>query len=153
MAGFDPNEPREAGRWTKGGGGGGDSAVERHLVDPRVTDVGGDEWNKKTADRLEREYAAVRPEIDAIATEGVAVKPSNWEVVAHPDIPGKLALQSGTSGADNQYGLNANGVGINAFATVAEAKAAIATYSPTQSLMEPEEDAPDAAPKEWGDLT
>lgn len=68
---YDPNETRDPhGRWTRGGGG--DSGeVERHLLDPRVIDVSGDEWNRKTAERLEKEYAAVRPEIDAIATQGV----------------------------------------------------------------------------------
>src|ERR1035437_438503 len=100
MAGFDPNEPREGRRWTTGGGapgtGGTDersSVVERNLVDPRVTDVGGDEWNKKTATRLEKEYAAVRPEIDKIAIKGVVVTPSNWDVVEHPTANGQFALQ------------------------------------------------------------
>src|ERR1035437_9114851 len=153
MPGYNPDELREGTgphptRWTTGGGG-GDSAVERHLLDPRVTDVGGDEWNRKTAERLEKEYAAVRPEIDAIATEVVLVTPSDWKVVEHPDAGGplKFALQA----SNGTYGLNANGVGINAFATIAEAEASKATYSPTQSLMDDEE--PDAAPKEWGDLT
>lgn len=154
MVDFNPDlHPRGAlGRWTESGGS-SDAAtavVERHLLDPRVTDVGGDEWNKKTAERLEKEYAAVRPEIDAIATEGVAVTPSDWKVVEHPDAGGplKFALQA----SNGTYGLNANGVGINAFATIAEAEAAKAEYSQTQSLMEPEEE-PDAAPQEWGDLT
>src|ERR1039458_3802683 len=110
MAGFNPDEPRDKGRWTTGGGSG---EVERHLLDPRVIDVSGDEWNRKTAERLEKEYAAVRPEIDAIATEGVAVTPSDWKVVEHPDAGGplKFALQA----SNGTYGLNANGVGINAF--------------------------------------
>jgi hypothetical protein len=151
---FDPNEARipsgpGGGRWTTGGGGG--DAVKRHLVDPRVTDVGGDEWNKKTAERLEKEYAAVRPEIDAIATEGVAVTPSDWKVVEHPDplwAGSKFALQA----SDGTYGLNPDGVGVASFANATVAEAAIATYAPAQSLMEPEEE-PDAAPKEWGDLS
>ena len=62
MAGFDPNEPREHGRWTTGGGG--DLPVE---PDVRVSEVkGGDVWNKDTAARLENEYAAARPAIDKI---------------------------------------------------------------------------------------
>jgi hypothetical protein len=70
---FDPNEARDqSGRWTRGDTATGrDGEVERHLIDPRVVDVSGDEWNKKTAERLEREYAAVRPELDALANEGV----------------------------------------------------------------------------------
>lgn len=69
---FDPSEQRDAhGRWTRGADGGSDNAVERHLIDPRVVDVSGDDWNKKTAERLEKEYAAVRPDIDAIAQAGV----------------------------------------------------------------------------------
>lgn len=69
---FDPSEQRDQhGRWTRGADGGSDNKVEPHLIDPRVIDVSGDEWNKKTAERLEKEYAAVRPDIDAIAQEGV----------------------------------------------------------------------------------
>src|ERR1039458_149422 len=147
MAGFNPDEPRDKGRWTTGGGSG---EVERHLLDPRVIDVSGDEWNRKTAERLEKEYAAVRPEIDAIATEGVAVTPSDWKVVEHPDplwAGSKFALQA----SDGTYGLNPDGVGVASFANATVAEAAIATYSPTQSLMEEEEE-PDAAPKTCSDL-
>src|ERR1035437_284492 len=88
MAGFDPNEPREHGRWTTGGGG--DLSVE---PDPRVAEVKGDDvWNKDTAARLENEYAAARPAIDKIANaapenEGEiasTVEPS-WEALSTAD--------------------------------------------------------------------
>jgi hypothetical protein len=66
---FDPNEERDPhGRWTRGGNDTGEIAK---VIDPRVVDVSGDDWNRKTAERLEKEYADVRPEIDKIATEGV----------------------------------------------------------------------------------
>lgn len=63
MSGHDVSaEPRDThGRWTDGGAG-ADTGN-----DPRVTDVGGDKWNQDTASRLESEYAAVRPAMDAIA--------------------------------------------------------------------------------------
>ncbi|HEY2244162.1 MAG TPA: hypothetical protein VGH47_08065 [Xanthobacteraceae bacterium] len=60
---FDPDEPRDdQGKWTSDGGGdgGGDgkepSAGEGGGLDPKVIAVGGDQWNKATARRLEREY-------------------------------------------------------------------------------------------------
>ena len=68
---FDPNEERDPhGRWTRGGNDTGEIAK---VIDPRVVDVSGDDWNRKTAERLEKDYADVRPEIDKIATEGVEV--------------------------------------------------------------------------------
>lgn len=79
---YDPNEPRDThGRWTTGGAG---AAATN---DPRVTDVEGDEWNKQTAARLEKEYAAARPMMDAMAQEAVVkdaeapagVEPQSWE--------------------------------------------------------------------------
>ena len=58
---FNPDEARDPhGRWTNG------ATTE---IDPRVTDVGGDQWNKDTAARLEKEYADVRPALDKLATE------------------------------------------------------------------------------------
>ena len=65
---FDPTEERDPhGRWTRGAGGELPSKP-----DPRVMDVGGDEWNKQTAARLENEYDAARPALDKIAQEGIA---------------------------------------------------------------------------------
>jgi uncharacterized protein len=53
-------QPENAGEFApKGGGTGGP-----HQVNPKVTQVGGDEWNKQTAQRLEQEYVAARPGID-----------------------------------------------------------------------------------------
>jgi hypothetical protein len=68
------DEPRdESGKWTDGGGGdggtGGSAPAAEPALDPNVIAVGGDEWNKATAVRLEREYQAARPEVDKIAQE------------------------------------------------------------------------------------
>src|ERR1019366_6580491 len=61
---FDPNEACNThGRWTTGGAGADTS------VDPRVQSVSGDEWNKATGARLEAEYAAQRPALDALAQD------------------------------------------------------------------------------------
>jgi hypothetical protein len=38
-------------------------------LDPEVATVGGDEWNKETAVRLEKEYQAAKPKLDALATK------------------------------------------------------------------------------------
>ena len=55
---------------------------------PEVTDVTGDEWNKSTAARLEREYQAVRPELAALARsaegksiEAEGIEPASWDTI------------------------------------------------------------------------
>lgn len=66
---FDPNEARDqGGRWTRGGDS---DELPRGVIDPRAVDVAGDKWNQDTAKRLESEYAAVRPDLDAIVTKGI----------------------------------------------------------------------------------
>ena len=83
---FDPNQPRdETGKWTDtgaGDGGGGEIAPASApgKPDPAVVDVGGDEWNQRTAERLEREYQAARPAVDALAQEA----PGKTATVAAP---------------------------------------------------------------------
>jgi hypothetical protein len=72
---FDESQhPRgEHGRWAVSAGG----TVEP-LVDPRVLDVGGDQWNKDTAARLENEYEAARPALNALVeTAAKAPSPSD----------------------------------------------------------------------------
>jgi hypothetical protein len=74
---FDPDEPRdEAGKWTEGGGGeaggaagGSTGSAAEPKLDPEVIKVGGDEWNRATAKRLETQYQNARPEIDKLARE------------------------------------------------------------------------------------
>jgi hypothetical protein len=62
------DEPRDpGGKWTSGGGGG----EAEHAIDPAVIAVGGDEWNKATAKRLEAEYKSAKPAIEKIAQEGI----------------------------------------------------------------------------------
>jgi hypothetical protein len=61
---FNPDEIRDThGRWTAGGAGAAPTD------DPRVLDVEGDDWNKKTATRLEKEYAASRGALDTLAKD------------------------------------------------------------------------------------
>jgi hypothetical protein len=78
---FDPTEVRDShGRWARSSSG----EVSTEL-DQRVLDVSGDEWNRKTAARLEQEYALVRPELDKIAQKAenqeaeVVGAPGSWE--------------------------------------------------------------------------
>ena len=59
------------------------------LVNNKAIDVGGDKWNKETALRLESEYAAVKPELDALAEElvgkkieNVASEPTSWDALS-----------------------------------------------------------------------
>jgi hypothetical protein len=61
---FDPlKHPRgEHGHWARTEG------VENE-PDPRVMDVGGDEWNKETARKLEETYAKDRPALNALASD------------------------------------------------------------------------------------
>jgi hypothetical protein len=75
---FDPDEPRDdSGKWTEGGGdgdggtSGGDKPAAEPALDPHVISVGGDEWNKATARRLEREYQTAKPDLDKMAADAV----------------------------------------------------------------------------------
>jgi len=93
-AGFDPDEPRdESGRWTEGGGSGGGEAVpapsggEVEALHPDVVNVGGDQWNKETAKRLEREYQAARPKVDKLAQDAVAAGETQEEPSDEEDQP------------------------------------------------------------------
>ena len=64
---FDPSEPRDdAGKWTSGGGGGSEPEIADTHLDPKVIAVGGDEWNKATARRLEHEYQKAKPELQKL---------------------------------------------------------------------------------------
>lgn len=84
---FDPSEPRdEEGKWTSGGAsnGGGTSPSptdkpEEPQLDPKVIEVGGDEWNRATARRLEREYQEARPKVDKLAQDSVKAEPIEVE--------------------------------------------------------------------------
>jgi hypothetical protein len=68
MAYNDDEARDQKGRWTRSGDSG---ELPRGVIDPRATDVAGDKWNSSTAKRLEAEYAAVRPDLDAIVTKGI----------------------------------------------------------------------------------
>ena len=64
----------DGGQFGEGGGGGdGEAAVAavEPVLDPKVTAVGGDAWNKATAVRLEREYQAAKPKVEKLAQESV----------------------------------------------------------------------------------
>jgi hypothetical protein len=71
-----PDEPRdESGKWTSGGSGSGSAeaapaAPAEPKLEPAVIQVGGDEWNKATARRLEREYQSeAKPALDKLAEQ------------------------------------------------------------------------------------
>jgi len=86
---FDESKhPRdEKGQFTDAGGGEGGgagasgapaappTAVSEPPLDPAVTNVGGDDWNRDTATRLEREYQQTKDEISKLA-EGSVTKPT-----------------------------------------------------------------------------
>lgn len=87
---YDPNQPRvpagdpEGGQWTDGGGGAGAIAgllpsPERAVgdlphpqADRRVLDVGGDQWNRETAHRLEGQYQTAKPKLERLAQDAMA---------------------------------------------------------------------------------
>jgi len=63
---------------------GGEAAAAEPELHPDVINVGGDQWNKDTAVRLEKEYQAVRPVLEKMAkdAEGKTVMGSvarNWD--------------------------------------------------------------------------
>ena len=72
-----PDEPRKSdGEWTEGGGVGRKTssasatakAEERKVtLNKNALAIGGDEWNKKTSERLETEYELAKPDVEAIA--------------------------------------------------------------------------------------
>lgn len=79
---WDEDEhPRdEDGKFTHGGGGstsgndGADAAVvgaKEPELHPETIDVTGDEWNKETAIRLEKEYQTVKPDLEALIHKSV----------------------------------------------------------------------------------
>lgn len=88
---FNPDEPRdESGKWTDGGGGGAadqPSAVaeDKPTPNPEAIKVGGDEWNKQTAARLEHEYVAAHDALDKIAEEAVGGRAKVPEPSENPD--------------------------------------------------------------------
>ena len=61
----------EGGEFTSGGGGG--AGKDEKPLDPAVVNVGGDEWNRKTAVRLEREYQKVKPDLEKLALAATGV--------------------------------------------------------------------------------
>lgn len=54
------------GRWTAGGA---------TAPDPRAVEVGGDEWNKQIAAKLENQYAAALPALNALAEQATTLTP------------------------------------------------------------------------------
>jgi hypothetical protein len=61
----------EGGQFGTGGGGGEGASADEPKLDPEVINVGGDEWNRATARKLEREYQSVRPKLETMAAESV----------------------------------------------------------------------------------
>lgn len=62
----------DGGQFTSGGGGGtSDAKPDEGALDPKVVEVGGDEWNRAAARRLEREYQAAKPKIDKLTDDAV----------------------------------------------------------------------------------
>ena len=96
------NEARDShGRWTTGGSG------ANTTVDPRVAKVEtGDEWNRKTAARLENEYAAQRPALDKLAHEAVGktvdVQEPNWDSLTSVQ-QGTIEKQFQDANFDTEY--------------------------------------------------
>jgi len=90
-----PREPAgssEGGQFTSGGGGGDKPEAGAATLDPQVTNVGGDEWNRAAAERLEREYQAAAPKVEKLAIEapgkvGTRVPSDDEEEEEAPFIP------------------------------------------------------------------
>lgn len=65
--------------------GGTDAVGNNDGLDPEVINVGGDEWNRQTAIRLEKEYVSVKPKLAALeqaalgqAVTGAFKRPETW---------------------------------------------------------------------------
>jgi hypothetical protein len=59
-------------------------------IEEDVVAVGGDDWNKATAVKLEKEFKAVLPEIDKIASEAIASGETGGEAEEEPDTEAEL---------------------------------------------------------------
>lgn len=79
-------------QWTDGGGGDSSepSATTTNTapaLNAEAIKVGDDQWNKDAAVRLETEYQTVKPELEAIATEGVGEHVDGHEDDEDEDAP------------------------------------------------------------------
>lgn len=130
---WDEDEhPRdEDGKFTHGGGGstsgndGADAAVvgaKEPELHPETIDVTGDEWNKETAIRLEKEYQTVKPDLEALIHKSVGeevdtavdeedlndnapVVPDSWEMLGdqqQDDVKSKWIDNSKQEFIDNE---------------------------------------------------
>ena len=90
---LDYNEAHQPAGSSEGGqfapkGGGSESGAG---LDPAVTKVGGDEWNRQTAARLEREYQDAKPALEKLADDAVKgqveVDPTEEEKDDMPFVP------------------------------------------------------------------
>lgn len=65
----NPKGTPEGGKFTTSGETSPEGTSEK--FDPKVIEVGGDEWNRATARKLEREYQAAKPALDKIKNNAV----------------------------------------------------------------------------------
>jgi hypothetical protein len=83
----EPAGSPEGGQFTSGPG----AEIPQSQLDPRVTTVGGDQWNKDLAVKLERQYQGAKPELEKILTDMLpehrAAEPETDEEEEGPLIP------------------------------------------------------------------
>lgn len=93
---FDPSKhPRvpagspEGGQFGSGGGSSTSTADEADVkLDPKVVEVGGDEWNRQVARKLEREYQLAKPALEKITNNAVkesADAGAGWKSLSEQD--------------------------------------------------------------------
>ena len=143
------NELRDArGRWTAGGA----TAV----ADPRALEVGGDEWNKQTAARLESEYAKVRPDLDKLAhdiiAKGNAIAPPS-PLDSAKDKIGKATLEELTGGGPKSLNDLETAALIGEYGSVNKAYNVVSNDPDEDEDEEPEEDEIPLVPEEWDQLS
>lgn len=100
----DPAGSSTGGQFTGDGGGteasSGPPSIEH---DPVVVEVGGDEWNRAAAKRLEQQYQAARPKLDTLAQDAPgrsSTVASDEEDEEPPFVPEEWEMLSGSAQED-----------------------------------------------------
>jgi hypothetical protein len=120
---YNPNhEPAgtsQGGEFASGGGAGGAAVAAatglggEPALDARVTDVGGDEWNKNAAVRMERQFQGVKPDLEKLTARLTAPADFSKDPKGFGDLtaPQKAAVRINYIArniTDFQYQMNAD---------------------------------------------
>ncbi len=91
------------GQFTAGAGGaGGAGEAAEPALDPKVVQVGGSEWNRSTAVRLEKDYVAAKPDIERLLGSLIGTKGGTVGEEDEDDTPHDWDSLTGTAQSDTE---------------------------------------------------